>query len=185
MLRRGRDAEKEAAGKAEGRQEEDAPVWEGRDPADGVHSGVEDGWVKLSVNIKLPSRYEQIESEFRGRLRPNRSLIDAVQRARKSAAIQGGIRFLPVFGRSGSGKTSAALELGTHLPDVSVIVLGPNDLISREALLDKIDRSLNERPRAFPVLVVDQYEEEVAQKENVPSQFVEILSLLDRGELRE
>jgi hypothetical protein len=48
MLWRRRDAEKEAAGEAEGRQEEDAPVRQGRNPADGVHSGAEDGWVRLA-----------------------------------------------------------------------------------------------------------------------------------------
>jgi hypothetical protein len=47
MLRRRRDAETEAAGKAEGRQEEDAPVREGGDPAVGVYQCVEDGWLIL------------------------------------------------------------------------------------------------------------------------------------------
>jgi GTP-binding protein LepA len=43
MLWRRCHAKEEAAGKAEGRQEEDAPVRPGRDPARGVHLGVEDG----------------------------------------------------------------------------------------------------------------------------------------------
>jgi GTP-binding protein LepA len=47
VLRRRRDAEAEAVGQAEGRQEEDAPVREGGDPAVGVHQCVEDGWVSL------------------------------------------------------------------------------------------------------------------------------------------
>ena len=34
------------------------------------------------------------------------------------------------------------------------------------------------------VAVIDQYEENVAQKSAVPTQFIERLSLLDRGELR-
>ena len=40
------DKEEEVAGEAEGWQEEDAPVREGRDSAGGVHCGVEDGWVR-------------------------------------------------------------------------------------------------------------------------------------------
>jgi hypothetical protein len=43
MLRRRRDAQEEAAGEAEGRQEEDAPVRQGGDPAAGVHQCAEDG----------------------------------------------------------------------------------------------------------------------------------------------
>ena len=43
MLRRRHHPEAQAAGEAEGRQEEDAPVREGRDPAGGVHQRVEDG----------------------------------------------------------------------------------------------------------------------------------------------
>ena len=45
MLRRRRDAQTEAAGEAKGRQEEDAPVRAGGDPAGGVYRGVEDGGV--------------------------------------------------------------------------------------------------------------------------------------------
>lgn len=135
--------------------------------------------------IKLPSRYEQIEKGFRGRLRPNKSLIDKTQRALKSCRIQGGIRFLPVFGRSGGGKTSAALELGTHLPDVGVITLDAAEIIDRNAIKNKIQRFLKLNKGRFPVLVIDQYEEEVAQKENIPTQFIEAISLLDRGELKD
>ena len=48
VLWRRRDAEAEASGQAEGREEEDAPVREGGDPAAGVHQCVEDGWVRGS-----------------------------------------------------------------------------------------------------------------------------------------
>ena len=45
MLWRRRDAQAQAAGEAEGRQEEDASVRQGRNPAGGLHRGAEDGWV--------------------------------------------------------------------------------------------------------------------------------------------
>ena len=45
MLRRRRDAQAQASGEAEGRQEEDAPVRQGRHPAGGVHRGAEGGCV--------------------------------------------------------------------------------------------------------------------------------------------
>ena len=53
MLRRGRVAEAEVAGQAEGWQEEDAAVRQGRDPAGGVYIGVEDGWVRIRTNDDL------------------------------------------------------------------------------------------------------------------------------------
>ncbi len=43
MLRRRRHPQAQAPGEAEGRQEEDAPVRQGRHPAGGVHRGAEDG----------------------------------------------------------------------------------------------------------------------------------------------
>ncbi len=39
----------QAAGEAEGRQEEDAAVRQGGDPAAGVHRGAEDGWLTFSA----------------------------------------------------------------------------------------------------------------------------------------
>lgn len=138
-----------------------------------------------NLDIKLPSRYEQIEQGFRGRLRPNKSLIDKAQKALKSCKIQGGIRFLPVFGRSGGGKTSAALELGTHLPDVGVILLDASEITNRDRIRDRVFRFKKLNKNKFPVFVIDQYEEEVAQKENIPTQFIEAISILDRGELKE
>ncbi len=51
VLRRGCDPEAEASGQAEGRQEEDAAVREGGDPAVGVYLGVEDGWVREFASL--------------------------------------------------------------------------------------------------------------------------------------
>lgn len=137
------------------------------------------------MQIKLPSRYEQIELGFRGRLRPNVPLIEMAQASLKSSKIQGGIRFLPVYGRSGGGKTSAALELGTHLPDVRVYLLPGDEITDRDKLLDAVLRHKSFHPGSFPVFVIDQYEEDVAQKENIPTQFIEALSHLDRGALKD
>lgn len=82
------------------------------------------------MTIRLPSRYEDLDTAFRGRLKPNQSLLASVKRAFTSMEISGGIRFLPVFGQSGSGKTSAALEIGTHLPELYV------EQLPREAIED-------------------------------------------------
>ena len=82
------------------------------------------------MTLRLPSRYEDLDTAFRGRLKPNQSLISIVKRAFASMEISGGIRFLPVFGQSGSGKTSAALEIGTHLPELYV------EQLPREAVED-------------------------------------------------
>lgn len=134
---------------------------------------------------KLPSRYEDLDTAFRARIRPVPDLLDLVKRAYSSMAVSGGIRFLPLYGLSGSGKTCAALELGTHLPDCRVSLLDRAAIDSAEAL----DNSLRQFVRRggdvkMHVFVVDQYEEAVADRTAVPSQFVERLSLLDRGEYR-
>lgn len=137
------------------------------------------------MDIILPSRYEQIELEFRGRLRPNRFLIETVQAAVKSCKISGGVRFIPVFGRSGCGKTSAALELGTHIPDLNVHVLTREEIVSRENIASRVEQMMRIDRHKIPVLIVDQYEESVAEKEeDIPSQFIEAISLLDREELK-
>jgi hypothetical protein len=137
------------------------------------------------MQVKLPDRYEQIEADFRGRLRPNQELISEIQRSIKSCKIQGGVRFLPIYGRSGAGKTSAALELGTHLPDIVVIPVLGGRAGDKSYILDEIRKAKTIRPDCVPVLVIDQYEEEVAEKENIPSQFIETISLLDRNELKD
>lgn len=94
--------------------------------------------------------------------------------------ISGGIRFLPVFGSSGSGKTSAALEVGTHLPQVLVDRL-PREAIESPEKLDEALRVMERRAKGRRIVaVIDQYEEVSAQKTAIPSTFVETLSLLDR-----
>ena len=133
------------------------------------------------MTVRLPSRYEDLEPAFRGRLKPNRSLLSLVDQAFKSIEVSGGIRFLPIFGESGSGKTSAALEIGTHLPGVYVQQL-PRNAIEDSSLLTstlrQMDHEANGRKK---VAVIDQYEEVAAQKSAIPSTFVETLSLLDRN----
>lgn len=137
------------------------------------------------MTARLPSRYEDLDPAFRGRLRPNRPLIELVQRAHSSMQISGGIRFLPMFGRSGSGKSSAARELATHLPQCKVIELSRSAIASEATLVEELRAARGRRNQpSLMVAVVDQYEERVAEQTALPSQFVERLSLLDRGALR-
>lgn len=133
------------------------------------------------MNIRLPSRYEDLDTAFRGRLRPNQSLIAVVKRAFASMEISGGIRFLPVFGQSGSGKTSAALEIGTHLPDLYVAQLPREAIENANELEPALDLMLKKANGRHLVAVIDQYEEVAAQRTSIPSSFVETLSLLDRN----
>jgi hypothetical protein len=140
-----------------------------------------------SSPLKLPSRYEDLDLAFRGRLKPNQELLALVKAAYAGMQLAGGIRFLPIYGESGGGKSSAALELGTHLPQAHVFQLprpaveSPTELagvVAAEA------QKIAHTPKQLMVAVVDQYEEAVAQKTAVPTSFVEALALLDRGELR-
>jgi len=133
------------------------------------------------MTISLPSRYEDLDTAFRGRLKPNQPLLAAVKAAFAAMEISGGIRFLPVFGRSGSGKSSATLEIGTHLPELHVEQL-PRDAIENPQALGAALEGMWKRARDKKlVAVIDQYEEVAAQRTNVPSAFVESLSLLDRS----
>lgn len=139
-----------------------------------------------SMAARLPSRYEDLDLAFRGRLRPDRDLIALVQRASSGMSVSGGIRFLPIYGRSGSGKSSAARELSTHLPQTKVIELSRAAIASEAALLEELRGAQGRRDtHELLVAVVDQYEENVAQQTDLPSQFVERLSLLDRGPLKD
>lgn len=132
------------------------------------------------MTVHLPSRYEDLDAAFRGRLKPNQSLLALVKQAYSSMEINGGIRFLPVFGSSGSGKTSAALELGTHLPDLHVEQL-PREGVDDPSLLRSMLAEMEKRAKGKRlVAVVDQYEEVSAQRTAIPSTFVESISLLDR-----
>jgi hypothetical protein len=104
------------------------------------------------------------------------------QRARRSINVNGGLRFLPVYGESGSGKSSAARELGTHLPAAKVFEVPRIAIGSFEELKGFLREQQMIIPTEYELLaaVVDQYEEAVAAKGDIPSQFVEWLSLLDR-----
>lgn len=134
---------------------------------------------------RLPSRYEDLDPAFRGRLRPNAPLIELVQRSYQSMQVSGGIRFLPIFGQSGAGKSSAALELATHLPEAKVITLSRDAIERREALESELrDSRRSMGTNQLLIAVVDQYEEAVAERGGIPTSFVETLSLLDRGDLR-
>lgn len=135
--------------------------------------------------LRLPSRYEDLDEAFRGRLRPNQALIDLVQRSYQSMQISGGIRFIPLFGRSGSGKTSAALELGTHLPAATVIALPRSAVEGRDDLEREVQKELRRAQGRLLIFVIDQYEEAAAQRAEIPTSFVETLALLDRGALRD
>lgn len=136
------------------------------------------------MTVRLPSRYEDLDPEFRGRLKPNISLLTSVQQAFASMEISGGIRFLPVFGQSGSGKTSAALEIGTHLPELYVEQLPREAIEDTSKLYHILDQMLQRAKLRRLVAVVDQYEEVAAQRTAIPSAFVEALSLLDRNRER-
>lgn len=137
------------------------------------------------MSRRLPSRYEDLDAAFRARIRPVPALIDIVKRAYASMTVSGGIRFLPLFGLSGSGKTCAANELGTHLPDCRVTQLDRAAVESNDVLMETLRRQLASHNQAqLQIFVIDQYEELVADRTALPSQFVERLSLLDRGELR-
>lgn len=133
------------------------------------------------MTISLPSRYENLDTAFRGRLKPNQPLLVAVKAAFSAMEISGGIRFLPVFGRSGSGKSSATLEIGTHLPDFHVEQLPRDAVENPQALGTALDGMWKRAKTKKLVAVIDQYEEVAAQRTNVPSAFVESLSLLDRA----
>jgi hypothetical protein len=139
----------------------------------------------VAMTVVLPSRYEDLAPEFRGRLRPVEPLINLVKQAEGSMAVSGGIRFLPIYGQSGSGKTSAVQELATHLPECDVFAL-PRETIGNQFALDKAihDRWKTRKQPKLLVAVVDQYEEAVARRAEIPTQFVESLSLLDRSEIR-
>lgn len=134
--------------------------------------------------MRLPSRYEDLEDSYKGRLIPNETLIGKIKSALKSMQINGGIRFLPIFGESGSGKSSSSIELKTHLPDVHTFLLKSEEISNKDKLLNRIlyEKKFNEGKMLIPI--VDQFEENVSGKENIPSQFIEFISLFDRNELK-
>jgi hypothetical protein len=128
---------------------------------------------------RLPTRYEDLDEAFRGSLRPNQRLIDLVKAAFKSITITGGIRFLPVYGLSGSGKSCATLELGTHLPQVAVVKLDQAVVANPDLILESIKAAAVSEGARPLVAVIDQFEETAAGKEEIPTRFVEKLASLD------
>ncbi|WP_206340780.1 hypothetical protein [Marinicauda algicola] len=90
-----------------------------------------------------------------------------------------------MFGKSGSGKTCAALELGTHLPEVYVHPLDRNAVSDSKYFESEIEKIRFEAQGRPVVAVIDQYEEVAASQKELPSAFVERLALLDRGDLRD
>ncbi len=139
------------------------------------------------MSVRLPSRYEDLDPEFRSKLRPVPELNHLVQEAYARMKVSGGVRFLPIYGKSGSGKTCAACEMSTHIPSSHLDLLVQNDIaLPREALVGKLREKINLfNRRDLFIWVVDQYEEKVHSRADIPTEFIEKLSLLDRGELRD
>lgn len=98
--------------------------------------------------------------------------------------ISGGIRFLPLYGESGAGKSCAAREISTHIPNVLTFTLHRDEIESKDQLFNRIDREHEINPNKILIAVIDEYEENVADRERIPTQFVEYLSLLDRRTLQ-
>lgn len=136
------------------------------------------------MSIRLPSRYEDLDLAFRGHLRPNQQLLSEVKTAFQAMKVSGGIRFLPIYGKSGSGKSSAAFELATHLPAVKVFALSREAIENREVLVGEIRDKTIEHSDSPLIAVIDQFEEVAAKQSQIPKEFIESLALLDRGELR-
>ncbi len=136
------------------------------------------------MQISLPSRYEDIDEAYRGRLEPNTELIAIVQKAIKSMEISGGIRFLPVFGLSGSGKSCGSRELDRHLPETHVFILDRKEIESQDNLLARI-ASERIKKHKCNIAIIDQFEEQVVGRENIPTEFVEKISILDRTTLKD
>lgn len=132
------------------------------------------------MSITLPSRYEDLNPAYRGRLRANPEFIGLVQAAFRSMEVSGGIRFLPLFGLSGSGKSSAALELQTHLPELQVLSLSRAAIESSEQLYLEINGAKSNNHKGI-VAIIDQYEEVAIQRSAIPTAFVEALAVADRG----
>lgn len=134
----------------------------------------------IPITPKLPSRYESLDPAFRGRLKPNEPLNGLVKRSLNSISINGGIRFLSIFGESGSGKSCAAREVATHLPECSVYELSREAVESGEQLRQWLKNNVYDESKRLHIIVIDQYEEAVAEREAIPTRFVESISILDR-----
>jgi adenylate kinase family enzyme len=135
------------------------------------------------MKISLPSRYEDLEEAYRGRLVPNIHLNQVVQKAIKSMSISGGIRFLPIYGESGSGKSCASREIDRHLPDTHVFLVDRNEIEDGNKLLERVNKE-RIRNNICLIGVIDQFEEQVSGREGIPTQFIEKLSIFDRSQLK-
>ncbi len=129
---------------------------------------------------RLPSRFEDLDEEFRGRLRPNKGLINLVKSAHASMIVEGGVRFAPIFGESGSGKSSATIQLGAHLPEFDVLVLSSEALENSEILKTETAGKGYVKSNRPLIAVIYQFEEAAAEKAAIPSNFVEKVAILDR-----
>jgi hypothetical protein len=131
--------------------------------------------------IKLPNRYEDLDPAFHGKLVPDRNFIAIVNDAFKSMQMGGGVRFLPVYAPSGTGKSSATFALQRHLQELKVIKLPKSVVLDQATLrtfiLDQVAQAADKKP----VFVVDNYE---FPTEVVSKSFVELVSEMDRDELR-
>lgn len=128
---------------------------------------------------RLPSRYEDLDESFKGSLRPNDELLEICKSSFSSMRISGGIRFLPIFGKSGSGKSSASLEIGTHIPDYEVRKVSRESIYNPEKLEAEFGGNLFSKLTSPLIAVVDQFEENAADKDEIPKNFVEKLAFLD------
>ncbi|MDG4652475.1 hypothetical protein, partial [Chryseobacterium arthrosphaerae] len=107
--------------------------------------------------MRLPSRYEDLQEAYKGRLLPNKGLIDKIKSAVKSIEINGGIRFLPVYGESGSGKSSATIELKTHLPETHTFLLEKEEISDKEKLIERILHEYRYNLGKILIPIVDQF----------------------------
>ena len=135
--------------------------------------------------MKLPSRYEDLEESYKGRIMPDTRLIQIIKAAEKSIRISGGIRFLPIYGESGSGKSCSSIELKTHLPQTHTFILNQSEISEKSCLLGRILEEHKFHSDKILLPIVDQFEESVSGKEKIPTQFIEFISLFDRNELRQ
>ncbi|MBN1187073.1 MAG: hypothetical protein JXB49_32645 [Bacteroidales bacterium] len=135
--------------------------------------------------MKLPSRYEDLAESYKGRILPDNQLIQIVKSAEKSIRINGGIRFLPIYGESGSGKSCSSIELKTHLPQTHTFILTQTEISNKTNLLERIIEENRFHSNKILIPIIDQFEENVSGKEKIPTQFIEFISLFDRNELRQ
>ena len=128
--------------------------------------------------LRLPSRYEDLDTAYHGRLVPDQKLLALVNRAKKSIDMSGGIRFLPIWGQSGAGKSCAAIEISTHMPTVHTFILSREEIESKESLLKRIHYEAQQKKDKFLVAIIDQFKERVIGKERIPTRLTEDINCL-------